>query len=95
MKSNRRGILDDIISEINNVKDFIFCLKIVRRKLFKMGYNRWVQKKMMIVRVCNRKKCVLWCRERKNWIVDDYWKNWIFSDECQVVIGDNNCVYIW
>lgn len=87
MKSNRRGTLDDITSEINNAKDSTFCSKTVRRKLFKMGYNRWVQKKKMIVRVCNRKKRVLWCRERKNWTVDDHWKNWIFSDECQVVIS--------
>ena len=33
--------------------------------------------------------------ERKNWSVDDHWKNWIFSDECQVEIGNNNRVYIW
>lgn len=95
MKSNRRGTLDDITSEINNAKDSTFCSKTVRRKLFKMGYNRRVQKKKMIVRVCNRKKRVSWCRERKNWTVDDHWKNWIFSDECQVVIGDNNRVYVW
>lgn len=60
-----------------------------------MGYNRRVQKKKMIVRVCNRKKRVSWCRERKNWTVDDHWKHWIFSGGCQVIIGDNNRVYIW
>lgn len=95
VKTNSRGTLDDITSEINNAKDSTFCSKTVRRKLFKMGYNRPVQKKKMVVRVCNRKKRVSWCRERKNWTVDDHWKDWIFSDECQVEIGNNNRVYIW
>ena len=49
----------------------------------------------MVVRECNRKNPVSCCRERKNWSVDDHWKNWIFSDECQVEIGNNNRVYIW
>lgn len=95
MKNNRRGTLNDITNEINEGKDSTFCSKTVRRKLFQMGYNRRVQKKKMVVRECNRKKRVSWCRERKNWTVDDHWKNWIFSDECQVEIGNNNRVYIW
>ena len=52
MKSNRRGTLDDITNEINNAKDFTFCSKTIRRKLFKMGYNRRLQKKKMVVRIC-------------------------------------------
>lgn len=36
MNSNRRGTLDNITSEINDAKDFTFCSKTVRRKLFEM-----------------------------------------------------------
>ena len=63
MKNNRRGTLNDITKNIHDGKDS--CSKTVRKKLFQMDYNRRVQKKKMVVRECNRKKRVSWCRERK------------------------------
>ena len=47
------------------------------------------------MREVNKKNRVNWCKERKNWTVEDQWKKWIFSDESQVVIGENNRIYVW
>ena len=59
--------------------------KIISNRLQQTG----TKKKKIVVRKCKRKKRVSWCRERKNWTVVDHWKNWIFSDECQLEIGNN------
>ena len=61
-----------------------------------LGYKRGIIKKQMVVKADNRKKRVEWCRTRRNWTVEENWeKNWIFSDESQVVIGTDKRVYVW
>ena len=42
----------------------------------------------MVVRGLNRKK-------RLSWTVENDWKQVIFSDESQIVIGQNKRVYVW
>ena len=37
----------------------------------------------------------MWAKERKDWTVEGEWKKWIFSDESQVIVGENNRIYIW
>ena len=32
---------------------------------------------------------------RKGGIVEGHWKKWIFGDKSQIVIGENNRIYIW
>ena len=49
----------------------------------------------MVIREPNRKKRVKWCIERRGRTVDNYWKKVTFSDESQIVLSTNNCVYIW
>ena len=49
----------------------------------------------MVVQEVNRKKRVKWCKQQRSRTVDNYWKKVIFSDESQIVLGTNNCVYIW
>ena len=53
----------------------------------------------MVVREANRKKRVKWvdkwCKEQRDRTVDNYWEKVVFSDESQIVLGTNNCVYIW
>ena len=58
-------------------------------KFFQIGYNRWIQKRRWS---SEKTSLISWCRERKNWTVDDHWKNWKFSDECQVENGNKNRV---
>ena len=49
----------------------------------------------MVVKEGSRKNRVKWCRERKYWSVNDNWSKWIFSDESQIVIGNNNKIFVW
>lgn len=49
----------------------------------------------MVVREVNRRKRLPWCLARWNWSVQNEWKQVIFSDEPQIVIGQNNRVYVW
>lgn len=42
-----------------------------------------------------KKNRVKWCKERKDWTIQQEWGKWIFSDESQIVIGNNNKVYVW
>ena len=95
VKLNRVRSLTDLTSMINEGKDHRFCKKTISRKLKRLGYKRRIIKKQMVVKDGNRKKRMAWCRARRNWTVDENWKDWIFSDESQVVIGTDNRVYVW
>lgn len=54
-----------------------------------------VIRKKMVVREVNRRKRLSWCLARRNLSVQNEWKQVIFSDESQIVIGQNNvCVMI-
>ena len=95
LKNNRRLTLQDITAKLDEWKTDTFSKKTVQRVLHSEGYKRRLAKKKMVVREANRKKGVLWCKERRSRTVDDYWKKVVFSDESQVVIGANNRIYIW
>jgi hypothetical protein len=56
---------------------------------------RRVGRKKMVVREVNKKKRLSWCLERRRWTVILHWNQVIFSDESQIVIGQNNRVYVW
>ena len=40
---------------------------------------------------------MVWGRERCNWTVDSHWRKYIYSDECQIVVGSNLnvCENVW
>ena len=48
-----------------------------------------------MIREVNRKKRLSWCLEMRRWLVNDNWDKVIFSDESQIVIGNNNRIYVW
>jgi len=62
----------------------------VRRRLRYSGFTRRKIRKQIV----NRARRVSWCRQKLTWKTDD-WKSVIFSDETQVVIGQNKNIYIW
>ena len=66
----------------------------VQRSLYQEGYNRRVVKKKVRIREVNRKKRVKWAREKLHWRIEGQWDRVIFSDESQVVVGNNNRIYI-
>ena len=48
-----------------------------------------------MIREVNRKKRLSWCLEKHRWHVNGNRDKVIFSDESQIVIGNNNRIYIW
>ena len=95
VKRERRAPLRDITANFNENKDRTFSSKTIARKIKRLGYKRRVLKKKVVIRVENKKKRVSWSKARRYRTVEEFWKRWIFSDECKVVIGQNNHVYIW
>ena len=63
-------------------------------ELKSMGYRRRALRKTVIIRSENIKKRLRWVKERLNW-APEMWNNYIFSDECSVVIGGAKRVYCW
>ena len=90
VKSNRRLTLQNITAKLNECKTKTFSHKTVQRLLHSEGYERGLAKKKMVVREANRKKRVKCCQERRGRTVDNYWKNVMFLDESQIVLGTNN-----
>ena len=72
------------------------CLKkTIWRSLKLYGYRRCVCKKKIRIRVANRVKRVRWCAGKRNWTVENDWRKVIFSDESQIVIGNDCRIYVW
>lgn len=96
VKKHRGKVLRDIASEFNIENDEnSVSQRTIQRYLHKNGIYRRVVKKRMVVKEVNRKKRLTWCLQKRRWTVNDNWKHIIFSDESQIVIGQNNRVYVW
>ena len=48
-----------------------------------------VAKKKFAVHEVNENESVKLCKERKDWTEQQEWCKWMFSNESQIVIGDN------
>ena len=95
MKGDRKKTLAVVTRDFNNNNNVRVSQKTVWRRLRQFGYRRCICKKKIRIRVENRVKRVRWCMEKRNWTVRDNWKNVIFSDESQIVIGGDQRVHIW
>lgn len=96
-KMNRGHVLNDITDDFNrsrNENDHVHP-RTVQRFLHKQDVKRRVVRKMMVVSQINRKKRVSWCLEKRKLAVNNYWNTVIFSDESQIVLGENYRVYVW
>ena len=51
-------------------------------------------KKNILIRPANRKKRINFCKEKRDWTIED-WKNVVFSDEAMVAIGNDRKIHIW
>jgi hypothetical protein len=67
----------------------------VQRSLYQEGYNRRIVKKKVRFKEVNRKTRVKCVREKLHWRIESQWDRVIFSDESQVVVGNNNRIYSW
>lgn len=95
VKRDRRAPLSEISAKFNNSRDRKVSSKTVRRKLKDHGFRRGVFRKKVVVRECNRKKRVSWCRGKRWRTLENFWKSVIFSDESQVCVGQDQRIYIW
>ena len=95
VKRNRRQTLKDLTVKLNESIPASVSETTVKRKLKRLEYERHRVKKTTTISEKNRKARVLWCREKKNWTVDEKWQHIIFSDETKVVLDKDRKVYIW
>ena len=65
-----------------------------RRKLHQEGNRRGKIQKTLTICKINRQRRILWCRGKRHWR-PEVWQKVIFSDETQVLIGQNNSVSLW
>ena len=79
VNSKRWLTLQNITAKLNECKTKTFSQKTVQRVLHSEGYKRRLAKKKMVVWEANRKKRVKWCKERRGWTADNYWKKVIFQ----------------
>lgn len=95
VKKNRGKVLREITNDFNEGGVVRVHPKTIQRYLHKNKIFRRVVRKKMVVREVNKKKRLSWCLERRRWTVNLHWNQVIFSDESQIVIGQNNRVYVW
>jgi transposase len=95
VKKNRRNSLCEITCKFNENAVNQVSKRTVQRHLHKHNFKRRVLRKRVVVTVKNRKKRLSWCLQKRWWTVERQWKNVIFSDESQVVVGGDNRVYVW
>ena len=95
VRSDSKTPLKDVKTKFNENRETQLSKRTVQRSLYQEGYNRRVAKKKVRIREVNRKKRVKWAREKLHWRIEGQWDRVIFSDESQVVVGNNNRIDIW
>ena len=90
VRSDRKTPLKDVTTRFNENRETQVSKRTVQRSLYQEGYNRRVAKKKVRIREVNRKKNMKWAREKLHWRIEGQWDRLIFSDESQVVVGNNN-----
>ena len=95
VKKNRGKVLREITNDFNEGGVVRVHPKTIQRYLHNNNIFRRVVRKKMVVREVNKKKRLSWCLERRRWTFNLHWNQVIFSDESQIVIGQNNRVYVW
>ena len=97
MWTHRKQTLAEITNCVNNIlpqQKLSSRRPTVRRRLRSSGFTRRKIRKLIVIGRVNRVRRVSWCRQKLTWKIDK-WKSVIFSDETQVVKGQNREVYIW
>ena len=97
VKKNRNKVLRNITHEFNesrNIQEQVGT-KTVQRFLHANNMKRRVVRKKMVITEVNRKRRLSWCLSKRKLTVNNFWNTVIFSDESQVVIGENHRIYVW
>ena len=94
-RTNRKTPLAELTNKFNQHRPSQVSKRTTQRCLYRNGYHRRVVKKKVRIREVNRKKRVNWCRGKVGWPVNGQWDKVIFTDESQVVLGENQRIFIW
>ena len=94
-KCHRKQTLAKITNTVNEWLPQTISARTVRHRLRREGFMRRKIRKQIVISDVNRRCRVSWCRTRLTWTLQNYWKHVIFSNETQVVIGQNKKVYAW
>lgn len=90
---NRRRSSKDISADMAEIGVTVSA-RTVRRRLFKAGLKARIPRKKPYLNAAQRKKRVDWCKDHKNWTVDD-WSKVLFSDESRIsIFGSDGVRYV-
>lgn len=93
-KTHRRATVNQLIDFFHEGYHKQFSFSTFVRVLKRLKVYRRILKKQVIIRPANIIKRVKWCRQRRKWTRAD-WENYIFTDECQVVLNKQGKIKIW
>ena len=94
VKDQKTAKIKNIITEFQANNGTKLGRTTIHSELNSMGYRRQALRKKVIIRSKNIKKRLRWAKEGHNWS-SEKWKDFIFSDECSVVIWGDRRVYCW
>lgn len=94
VKKNKKTTLQEIHEEFINSTSTNVCINTIQKFLHKQGFYGRVGIRKALVSETNRKKRLLWAKERRNW--NDEWNNIIWSDESRFELfkGDGK-KWVW
>ena len=94
-KNNRLLPLQDIARKFNENREDVVSSVTVRRCLYRNNFHRRVVRKHIRIREANVKGSLAWAPGKRYWTVERDWSRVIFSDECKIIVGENNRVFAW
>ena len=82
VKSDRKLPLQEVTNIFNENRPRPLSDRTVQRNLYETKYH-------------SVKKGLAWCKLNGHKTVNDFWKKVIYSEECKVELGMDNCVLTW
>ena len=95
VKCNWRDSLTDITQKFYQGRNVQVTKRTIQYHLHKQGFKKRVYRKRFVLNKANRARRIAWCKEKRNWSVQRRWNKVIFSDENQIVVGEDKRVYVW
>ena len=67
----------------------------VRRCWYRNNFHKPVARNNIRIREANVRGRLAWAQGKRYWTVEMDWSRVIFSDECKIIVGENNRVFAW
>ena len=89
-KTNRQASARQLMNFYNEGDPNPIGLTTVNKRLKEFGAKRRTLRKSVIIRKENLLKRRKWVKARLNWIVQNDWSRFVYSDECSIYVGKQN-----